>query len=109
MEQLEETKNKIEVLLDWVSNIGKEKEMGGMAKENGNMPVEGKITGREDDPNGNALDTTDNTSPLSGEDTKELDIDQQYEMLKVSRRVQLLNHVLVSSIELNQRFLQIEK
>ncbi|XP_060781397.1 dystonin isoform X6 [Neoarius graeffei] len=82
VEQLEETKNKIEVLLEWVSNIGKEKEMGGMAKENGNLPVEGKLTGREDDPNGNALDTTDNTSQWSGEDTKELDIDQQYEKLK---------------------------
>ncbi|MCJ8730922.1 hypothetical protein PDJAM_G00189710 [Pangasius djambal] len=82
VEQLEETKNKIEVLLDWVSNIGKEKEMEGTAKENGNMPAEGKITGREDDPNGNALDSTDNTSRWSGEDTKELDIDQQYERLK---------------------------
>lgn len=95
VEQLEETKNKIEVLLEWVSNIGKEKEMGGMAKENGNLPVEGKLTGREDDPNGNALDTTDNTSQWSGEDTKELDIDQQYEKLKVSRS--LRNHVSVSS------------
>ncbi|XP_060727867.1 dystonin isoform X10 [Tachysurus vachellii] len=79
VEQLEETKNKIEVLLDWVSNIGKETEM---AKENGNMPVEGKITGVEDDPNGNALDATDNTSQWSGEDNKELDMDQQYERLK---------------------------
>lgn len=86
MEQLEETKNKIEDLLDWVSNIGKEKEMEGIAKENGNMPVEGKITGREDDPNGNAQDTTDNTSQRPGEDTKELDIDQQYEKLKVSTK-----------------------
>lgn len=57
------------------------------------MPIEGKITGREDDPNGNALDTTDNTSELLGQDTKELDIDQQYERLKVSR----------ISVELNLR------
>lgn len=99
MEQLEETKNKIEVLLDWVSNIGKEKEMGGMAKENGNMPVEEKITGMEDDPNGNALDVTDNTSQWTGEDTKELGIDEQYERLKVSRTIQLIRHVLVSSTE----------
>ncbi|KAF4090023.1 hypothetical protein AMELA_G00044950, partial [Ameiurus melas] len=82
VEQLEETKNKIEVLLDWVSNIGKEKEMEGMAKENGNMPVEGEKTGREDDPNGNALDTTDITREWSGEDTEELDIDEQYERIK---------------------------
>ncbi|KAG7334350.1 hypothetical protein KOW79_002757 [Hemibagrus wyckioides] len=86
VEQLEETKNKIEVLLDWVSNIGKEKEMGGMAKENGNMPVEGKITGMEDDPNGNALDVTDNTSQWTGEDTKELGIDEQYERLKAQHQ-----------------------
>lgn len=78
MEKLEETKNKIGDLLDWVSNIGKEKEM---AKENGNVPVEG----REDDPNGNALDTTDNTSKWPGEDTE--GISKQYERLKVSREV----------------------
>ncbi|KAM9476478.1 dystonin isoform 14-T14 [Clarias gariepinus] len=78
VEQLEETKNKIEVLLDWVSNIGKE----GMVKENGNIPIKGKMTGQEDDPNGNAMDTTDNASQWSGGDTKELDIDQQYERLK---------------------------
>ncbi|XP_047667970.1 dystonin isoform X24 [Tachysurus fulvidraco] len=83
VEQLEETKNKIEVLLDWVSNIGKETEM---AKENGNMPVEGKRTGVEDDPNGNALDATDNTSQWSGEDNKELDMDQQYERLKAHHK-----------------------
>lgn len=93
MEQLEETKNKIEVLLDWVSNVGKEKEMEGIARENGNMPVERKLTGRDlDDPNGNALDTTDNTSQWSDEETKELDIDQQYERLKVSGSAQLLKH-----------------
>lgn len=84
--------------MDWVSNIGKEKEMEGMAKENGNMSVDGKISGREDDPNGNALNTTENTSQWSGVDTKELDIDQQYERLKVGTRVLLLKYVLVSSI-----------
>uniref|UniRef100_A0A8C1IXG1 Dystonin n=1 Tax=Cyprinus carpio TaxID=7962 RepID=A0A8C1IXG1_CYPCA len=57
VEQLEESKTKIEGLLDWISNVGKEKEMGGIQKE---------IIGEEDDPNGNALDTTDNTSlPLN--------------------------------------------
>uniref|UniRef100_A0A4W4F2W7 Dystonin n=1 Tax=Electrophorus electricus TaxID=8005 RepID=A0A4W4F2W7_ELEEL len=33
VEQLEESKNKIEVLLDWISNIGKEREMGEMQKD----------------------------------------------------------------------------
>uniref|UniRef100_A0A671KRT7 Dystonin n=1 Tax=Sinocyclocheilus anshuiensis TaxID=1608454 RepID=A0A671KRT7_9TELE len=74
VEQLEESKTKIEGLLDWISNVGKEKEMGGiqkdqMVKQNGNMPENTsvkRIIGEEDDPNGNALDTTDNTSlPLN--------------------------------------------
>ncbi|KTF96961.1 hypothetical protein cypCar_00005784 [Cyprinus carpio] len=33
VEQLEESKTKIEGLLDWISNIGKEKEMGGIQKD----------------------------------------------------------------------------
>ncbi|KAL1263492.1 hypothetical protein QQF64_006231, partial [Cirrhinus molitorella] len=88
VEQLEESKTKIEGLLDWISNIGKEKEMGGvqkdqMVKQNGNMPEYTsvkRIIGDEDDPNGNALDTTDNTSLHSGEkqDGKDLDLDQQF-------------------------------
>ncbi|XP_073690782.1 dystonin [Garra rufa] len=88
VEQLEESKTKIEGLLDWISNIGKEKEMGGvqkdqMVKQNGNMPEytsTERIIGDEDDPNGNALDTTDNTSLRSGEkqDGKDLDLDQQF-------------------------------
>uniref|UniRef100_A0A673MBT5 Dystonin n=1 Tax=Sinocyclocheilus rhinocerous TaxID=307959 RepID=A0A673MBT5_9TELE len=88
VEQLEESKTKIEGLLGWISNIGKEKEMGGiqkdqMVKQNGNMPeytsMKG-IIGEEDDPNGNALDTTDNTSLHAGEkqDGKDLDLDQQF-------------------------------
>lgn len=93
MEQLEQTKNKIEDLLDWVSNIGKEKEMGGLlkdqTKENGNLPVKGKEKGfaeMEDDSNGNTVDTTDNSPEWSGEceERKELDINQQYERVKVS-------------------------
>uniref|UniRef100_A0A8C2G9V4 Dystonin n=1 Tax=Cyprinus carpio TaxID=7962 RepID=A0A8C2G9V4_CYPCA len=92
VEQLEESKTKIEGLLDWISNIGKEKEMGGiqkdqLVKQNGNMPeytsMEG-IIGEEDDPNGNALDTTDNTSLHAGEkqDGKDLDLDQQFNSVK---------------------------
>uniref|UniRef100_A0A671Q239 Dystonin n=1 Tax=Sinocyclocheilus anshuiensis TaxID=1608454 RepID=A0A671Q239_9TELE len=88
VEQLEESKTKIEGLLGWISNIGKEKEMGGiqkdqMVKQNGNMPeytsMKG-IIGEEDDPNGNALDTTDNTRLHAGEkqDGKDLDLDQQF-------------------------------
>uniref|UniRef100_A0A9J7XC50 Dystonin n=1 Tax=Cyprinus carpio carpio TaxID=630221 RepID=A0A9J7XC50_CYPCA len=76
VEQLEESKTKIEGLLDWISNVGKEKEMGGIQKE---------IIGEEDDPNGNALDTTDNTSLRTGEkqDGKNLDLDQQFNRVQV--------------------------
>lgn len=96
VEQLEESKAKIEGLLGWISNIGKEKEMGGiqkdqMVKQNGNMPENTsmkRIIGEEDDPNGNALDTTDNTSLCTGEkqDGKnlDLDLDQQFNRVKVS-------------------------
>ncbi|XP_059422809.1 dystonin-like [Carassius carassius] len=92
VEQLEESKTKIESLLGWISNIGKEKEMGGiqkdqMVKQNGNMPENTSmkgIIGEEDDPNGNALDTTDNTSLHVGEKQvgKDLDLDQQFNMVQ---------------------------
>ncbi|KAL7877335.1 hypothetical protein SRHO_G00039780 [Serrasalmus rhombeus] len=92
VEQLEESKNKIEGLLDWISNIGKEKEMGGMqkdqvSKQNGNMAIDtqGKrLIGHNDDPNGNELDSTDNSPEWSGEseDSRELDLNQQYEKVK---------------------------
>ncbi|XP_066534474.1 dystonin [Hoplias malabaricus] len=92
VEQLEESKNKIEGLLDWISNIGKEKEMGGtqkdpIAKQNGNLAVESltkRVNGEEDDPNGNELDSTDNSPEWSGEseDSKKQDLDQQYERVK---------------------------
>ncbi|KAK1791418.1 hypothetical protein P4O66_013425, partial [Electrophorus voltai] len=89
VEQLEESKNKIEVLLDWISNIGKEKEMGEMqkdqlTKQNRNIQAdtpEKIIIGQEEDPNGNAMDTTDNSPEFTGEskDSKGLDLDQQYD------------------------------
>ncbi|XDV50941.1 hypothetical protein PO909_019905 [Leuciscus waleckii] len=92
VEQLEESKTKIEGLLDWISNIGKEKEMGGIqkdqtGKQNGNMPEytsEKRIIGEGDDPNGNALDATDNTSLHTGkkQDGKALDLDQQYDRVQ---------------------------
>ncbi|XP_062851947.1 dystonin isoform X3 [Trichomycterus rosablanca] len=109
VEQLEQTKNKIEVLLDWVSNIGKEKEMGGMqkdqlTKENGNVPVEStekRLVGVEDDPNGNAVDTTDNSPDWSreSEDRKELDIDQQYERVKAHHQeiISQQQHLIIAT------------
>ncbi|XP_039546384.1 dystonin isoform X5 [Pimephales promelas] len=92
VEQLEESKTKIEGLLGWISNIGKEKEMGGIqkdqtGKQNGNMPEYTsvkRIIGEGDDPNGNALDATDNTSLHTGkkQDGKVLDLDQQYDRVQ---------------------------
>lgn len=97
VEQLEESKTKIEGLLGWISNIGKEKEMGGIqkdqtGKQNGNMPEytsEKRIIGEGDDPNGNALDATDNTSLHTGkkQDGKALDLDQQLDRVQVSASV----------------------
>uniref|UniRef100_A0A4W5LAD5 Dystonin n=1 Tax=Hucho hucho TaxID=62062 RepID=A0A4W5LAD5_9TELE len=96
VEQLEESKNKIEGLLDWINNIGNEKGMGvdqtdHMGKQNGNMPLPSEtsaknILGKDDDPNGNngnALQTTDNdTGRQATEKTPELDLDKQCERVK---------------------------
>ncbi|XP_055786177.1 dystonin-like isoform X14 [Salvelinus fontinalis] len=96
VEQLEESKNKIEGLLDWINNIGNEKGMGvdqtdHMGKQNGNMPLPSEtsaknILGEDDDPNGNngnALQTTDNdTGRQATEKTPELDLDKQYDRVK---------------------------
>uniref|UniRef100_A0A8C7UBW6 Dystonin n=1 Tax=Oncorhynchus mykiss TaxID=8022 RepID=A0A8C7UBW6_ONCMY len=96
VEQFEESKNKIEGLLDWINNIGNEKGMGvdqtdHMGKQNGNMPLPSKtsaknILGEDDDPNGNngnALQTTDNdTGRQATEKTPELDLDKQYDRVK---------------------------
>ncbi|XP_067278514.1 dystonin isoform X3 [Pseudorasbora parva] len=91
VEQLEESKTKIEGLLDWISNIGKEKEMGGIQKDqtgkhNRNMPeypTMKRIIEEGEDPNGNALDATDNTSHTGKkQDGKTLDLDQQYDRVQ---------------------------
>ncbi|XP_056291885.1 dystonin isoform X5 [Pseudoliparis swirei] len=68
VERLEESKNKIEGLLDWISNIGNENESGldqtdHISKDNGNLPEETSATGligADDDANGNALRATGN-------------------------------------------------
>ncbi|XP_051506822.1 dystonin-like [Myxocyprinus asiaticus] len=91
VEQLEKSKNKIEGLLDWISNVGKEKEMGEIQKDqtikqNGNLPENTsvkRIIREGDDPNGNALDSTDSTPLHTAEeqDSKSLDLDQQYDRI----------------------------
>ncbi|XP_029305110.1 LOW QUALITY PROTEIN: dystonin [Cottoperca gobio] len=89
VERLEESKNKIEGLLDWISNIGNENESGldksdHISKENGNLPEETSATGQireDDDANGNALQTTENDSG-SGKDDASLDLDKQHDRVK---------------------------
>ncbi|XP_045566332.1 dystonin isoform X31 [Salmo salar] len=96
VEQLEESKNKIESLLDWINNMGNEKGMGGeqtdhMGIQNGNMPLESEtsaknILGEDDDPNGNngnAFQTTENdTEGQATVKTPEQDLEKQYDRVK---------------------------
>ncbi|XP_030626347.1 dystonin [Chanos chanos] len=90
VEQLEESRNKIEGLLDWISNITKDKEdteKDDTTQQNGNLPVEMPSMGmnaEEEDPNGNALDSNANKplKPDSGTETKQLSLDKQYEKVK---------------------------
>ncbi|XP_054456427.1 dystonin [Anoplopoma fimbria] len=92
VERLEESKNKIEDLLDWVSNIGNENESGldktdHISKENGNLPEETSATGligTDDDANGNALQTTESDfgRENSGENDASLQLDKEYDRVK---------------------------
>lgn len=93
VERLEESKNKIEGLLDWISNIGNENRSGldqtdRISKENGNLPAvtsaEGLIRMEDDDANGNALQTSgkDFGRETSGKQDASLDLDKQYDRVK---------------------------
>ncbi|MGH0143205.1 UNVERIFIED_CONTAM: hypothetical protein FKN15_078200 [Acipenser sinensis] len=91
VEQLEESKNKIEGLLGWLSNVGKEKDMEGnveqqMAKQNGNLPLESTDTlmiVEEDEANGNLQQVqTGTVVDGKGKATEELDLNKQYEKVK---------------------------
>lgn len=93
VEQLEESKNKIEGLLDWIANIGNENESGldqtdHTSQENGNLPEETSakgLIGEDDDANGNALQTMENDfgRETSGKNNASLDLDKQYDRVKV--------------------------
>ncbi|XP_034057772.1 dystonin isoform X5 [Gymnodraco acuticeps] len=92
VERLEESKNKIEGLLDWISNIGNENESNldkddHISKENGNLPEETsatKLIAEDDDANGNVSQTTENDSgrETSGKSDASLDLDKQYDRVK---------------------------
>ncbi|XP_028843818.1 dystonin isoform X8 [Denticeps clupeoides] len=85
VEQFEESKSKIEGLLNWITDIGKGKEMGGtleseVSNENGNTAMDTSA----DDANGNDLDATDNKAVMSpgAKDSSHADLDEQYERVK---------------------------
>ncbi|KAJ8359996.1 hypothetical protein SKAU_G00165210 [Synaphobranchus kaupii] len=91
VEQLEESKNKIEGLLDWISNIGKDREKESNhtdeSRQNGNEPPATSpqgIMGEQDDNNGNSMPTLDNICAVDGKgkDTHEQDLDEQYNRVK---------------------------
>ncbi|KAG7511566.1 dystonin isoform X3 [Solea senegalensis] len=92
VERLEESKNKIEGLLDWISNIGSEKESGldqsdPLSNENGNLPEQTStkgLIGENDDANGNALETTENDSGRETRGSKDasMDLNKQYDRVK---------------------------
>nr|XP_023651005.1 dystonin isoform X2 [Paramormyrops kingsleyae] len=79
VEQLEESKTKIEGLLDWISNIGKDKEKNEMATQNGNpvLEMETNTLGSEDDANGN-ISIVDGRE----ENGHEMDLDKQLDRVK---------------------------
>ncbi|KAL6101743.1 dst [Pungitius sinensis] len=92
VERLEESKNKIEGLLDWISNIGNENKSGldqtdHISKENGNLPEETSATGligADDDANGNAVRAIENDfgRETSGKNDALLQLDKQYDRVK---------------------------
>lgn len=79
--------------MDWISNIGNANESvldetDHISKENGNLPEESSakgLIGEDDDANGNDLQTTEKDfgRETSGKSDASLDLDKQYERVKV--------------------------
>ncbi|XP_064364674.1 dystonin isoform X11 [Dromaius novaehollandiae] len=90
IEQLEESKNTIENLLDWLSNVDKEAEHGRKLKQaieqNGTHFEEGDVKafkGEEDDVNGNLLEQQDIETQVDGlVKSTEDNLNQQYQRVK---------------------------
>ncbi|NWZ44819.1 DYST protein, partial [Brachypodius atriceps] len=91
IEQLEESKNTIENLLDWLSNVDKEAEHGRKFKQvieqNGTHFEEGDVKvfeGEEDDVNGNLLEMQEDTETQVDGLVKSIDdnLNQQYQKVK---------------------------
>ncbi|KAK7902142.1 hypothetical protein WMY93_018911 [Mugilogobius chulae] len=91
VERLEESRNKIEGLLDWISNIGNENksspdETDHLSKENGNLPGETlakELMDDDDDANGNAQQSPgQDHSRENGQKNVSSDLDKQYSRVK---------------------------
>ncbi|XP_064912236.1 dystonin isoform X33 [Columba livia] len=90
IEQLEESKNTIENLLDWLSNVDKEAEHGRKFKQeieqNGTHFEEGDVKaleGEEDEVNGNLLEMEDTETQVDGlVKSTEDNLNQQYQKVK---------------------------
>lgn len=90
VKQLEESKTKIENLLDWLSNVDKDSERAGITQkqvieQNGTHCQEGdskSAIGEEDEVNGNLLET-DVDGPLREKNSTEENLNQQVQKVKV--------------------------
>uniref|UniRef100_A0A3Q0SXG4 Dystonin n=1 Tax=Amphilophus citrinellus TaxID=61819 RepID=A0A3Q0SXG4_AMPCI len=92
VKKLEESKNKIEGLLDWISNVGNENKSSldqtdHVSQENGNLPEEPSaknLITKDDDANGNALQTPEKDfgRETKAEDDASPGLDKQYQRLK---------------------------
>ncbi|XP_052601168.1 dystonin isoform X14 [Peromyscus californicus insignis] len=97
--QLEESKTKIENLMDWLSNVEKDSEGAGMKhtrmmEQNGTHSLDGdgkSAAGEEDKVNGNLLET--DTEELGG--TTEENLNQQYQRVKAQHEKIMAQHQAV--------------
>ncbi|XP_053730813.1 dystonin isoform X3 [Synchiropus splendidus] len=85
VEQLEESKNKIEGLLSWISNIGNEnvEQIHHTTKENGKSEMEDNIV--VDDANGNCFPASEETE-TDGKMELPISLDKQYERVKAHHK-----------------------
>ncbi|XP_028721202.1 dystonin isoform X19 [Peromyscus leucopus] len=97
--QLEESKTKIENLMDWLSNVEKDSEGAGgkhtqMMEQNGTHSHDGdgkSVAGEEDEVNGNLLET--DAEELAG--TTEENLNQQYQRVKAQHEKIMAQHQAV--------------
>ncbi|KAM5324536.1 dystonin isoform 7-T7 [Glossophaga mutica] len=102
VKQLEESKTKIENLLDWLSNVDKDSERAGITQkqvieQNGTHFQEGNsksAIGEEDEVNGNLLET-DVDGPVREKNSAEENLNQQYQKVKAQHEKIISQHQAV--------------